>query len=273
MRRRQVIIVDAVLHHQLPVGGDVVFLHASDDLHLPGRRLVDHEVDVVLGAGEIVGERLHVLVEAHEPEAAILFESGRLLEPVRDLVKRFGIGVVAGHARERAVDVVAPAMIDAHEAPRIAHALGAHDRTAVAAGVEQAVIGAIAVAGEDDRPASDFTRDEVTRLLQFRCVADIDPAAPENVRHFLTQDVVGDQHLTVEQEGLSLAIVDDVGACGHFGRGSRLAAPRRLTHRVYTGPKPGQFGRARPVAVGSPDPPLHFSSVSLKHARPLSRRA
>ena len=49
MGRGQVIVVDAVLHHQLPVGGDVVFLHAGDDLHLARRRLVDDEVDVVLG--------------------------------------------------------------------------------------------------------------------------------------------------------------------------------------------------------------------------------
>ncbi len=95
MRRRQVIVVDAVLDHQLPVGGDVVFLHAGDDLHLPGRRLVDDEIDVVLGAGEIVGERLRVRVEVHEPEAAIL------LEPRRPLAARRTTCRSSPHRRRR----------------------------------------------------------------------------------------------------------------------------------------------------------------------------
>jgi hypothetical protein len=54
MRGDEVIIVDAVLDQQLPVRLDVVFLRAGDDLHAAGRRLIDHEIDVILGAREIV---------------------------------------------------------------------------------------------------------------------------------------------------------------------------------------------------------------------------
>ena len=224
MRGRQVIVVDRVLDHQLPVGRDVVFLHAGDDLHLPGRRLVDHEVDVVLGAGEIVDERRRVLVEVHEPEAAILLEPRRTPQPEFLLVEALGIGVVAGHARERAVIGVGPAVIDAHEAPRIALALGADDGAAVPAGVEQAVVDVLGVAHEDHRPAGDLAGDEIARLLQLGGVADIDPAAAEDVGHLLAQDVLRDQHLAVQQEGFLFAIVDDVGS----GHGFRTLASRSL---------------------------------------------
>ena len=64
MGRGQMIIIDAVLDHELPVGGNVVFLHAGNDLHPSGRRLVDDEVDVVLRRPEIIVEGNGVLVEA-----------------------------------------------------------------------------------------------------------------------------------------------------------------------------------------------------------------
>src|SRR4029077_8831113 len=54
--RDQVVVVDAVLDQQLPVRLDVVLLHAGDDLHAAGRRLVDDEIDVILGAGQIGDE-------------------------------------------------------------------------------------------------------------------------------------------------------------------------------------------------------------------------
>ena len=180
MGRRQVIVVDAVLDHQLPVGGDVVFLHAGDDLHLPGRRLVDHQVDIVLGAGEIVDERIGVLVEAHEPEAAILLEPRRPPQPERDLVERLGIGVAARHAAPAGRHCRRSSRDRCTEAAPVALALGADDGAAVAAGVEQAVDLALLVAAEDHRPAGDLARAEIAGLLQLGGMADIDPAAAED---------------------------------------------------------------------------------------------
>ena len=180
MRCRQVIVVDGVLDHQLPVGRDVVFLHAGDDLHLAGRRLVDDEVDVVLGAGEIVVQRRRVGIEVHEPEAAIVLEARRAAQAELRLVEVLRIGVVARHAVQRAVVAVGPAVIDALEAPRVALALGADERAAMAAGVEQAVDLALPVAAEDHRPAGDPAGTEVAGLLQLGGVADIDPAAAED---------------------------------------------------------------------------------------------
>ena len=100
---------------------------------------------------------------------------------------------------------------------RIALALGAHDSAAMAAGVEQAVHLAGLIAAEDHRPAGDPARAEVAGIFQLGGVADINPAAAEDRRHLLAQNVVGDEHFAVEQESLSLAVVDDVGACRHIG--------------------------------------------------------
>ena len=107
-------------------------------------------------------------------------------------------------------------MIDALEAAPIAFALGADDGAAVPAGVEQAVELARLVAAEDHRPAGDPARAEIARLFQLGGMADIDPAAAEDLRHLLAQDVLRDQDLAIEQEGLFLAVIDDVGAHGHF---------------------------------------------------------
>src|SRR5262249_49075756 len=155
------------------------------------------EIDVFPGTAEIVSERRRVLIEAHEVEAAVLFEARRPLEAVSNLVETFGIGIVTRHARERAVIAVGPAMIDAHEAAGVALALGAHDRAAMPAGVEQAVKLALLVAHEDHRPAGDLAGAEVARFLELRGMPDIDPAAPEDLRHFPLQYILGDQHLAV----------------------------------------------------------------------------
>ena len=53
MRGDEVIVVDAVLDQQLPVRLDVVFLHAGDDFHFAGRRLIDDEIDIILGTRQI----------------------------------------------------------------------------------------------------------------------------------------------------------------------------------------------------------------------------
>src|SRR5262249_3027083 len=151
-------------------------LNACDDLHAAGRRLINDEVDIILRLAEIGLERFGVLVEAHEPEAAILLEAGRSSQPMVGLVEGLGIGILSGHPDELAVAAVGPAVIDAHEAARVTLPLGADDRTAMTAGVEQAVNPPLLVPAEDHRPAGDLARSEVARRLQFGGMPDIDPA-------------------------------------------------------------------------------------------------
>ena len=107
-------------------------------------------------------------------------------------------------------------MIDALEAAPVALALGAHDGAAVPAGVEQAMELAGLIAAEDHRPAGDLARTEIAWLLQLGGMADINPAAAEDLRHLPAQHVFRHQDLAVEQKGLFLAVVDDIGAGGHL---------------------------------------------------------
>src|SRR4029450_12549197 len=128
------------------------------------------------------------------------------------------------------VVAVGPAVIDALETAPVALALGADDGAAVAAGVEQAMERTGLIAAEDHRPAGDLARAEIAGLSQLGGMADIDPAAAEDLRRLLAQHLLRDQNLAIEQEGLLLAVVDDIG-----------------THRHLLSPL--GFGRSRPAAV------------------------
>ena len=74
MRGDQVVVVDRVLDQELPVRLDVVFLRAGDDLHAAGRRLIDDEVDVILGASEIRVQVDCVRIEIGEIEILVVLE-------------------------------------------------------------------------------------------------------------------------------------------------------------------------------------------------------
>jgi hypothetical protein len=72
------------------------------------------------------------------------------------------------------------------------------------------------IAAEDHRPAGDLARAEIAGLPQLGGMADIDPAAAEDLRHFPAQNILRDQDLAVEQEGLLLAVIDDIGTHRHL---------------------------------------------------------
>ena len=121
----------------------------------------------------------------------------------REMAQIFGrCWIYVGHSSELKAPVIAvgPAVIDALEAAPVALALGADYRAAVAAGVEQAMERAALVAAEDDRPARHLAGAEIAGLLELGGMADIDPAAGEDLRHLLAQDVFRHQDLAVEQE-------------------------------------------------------------------------
>ena len=80
MRGLRVVAVDAVLHQQLPVGGEAVLVGAADDLDRTAAA-VDDEIDVVLGVGEIGGQVVDVGVEAGEHEAPVGLHALHPFEP------------------------------------------------------------------------------------------------------------------------------------------------------------------------------------------------
>src|SRR5687767_334663 len=180
MHTDQVIVVEAVLCQQLPVCTDVVVLQALYHLHLPGRRLVDDDVDIFLCAGKVVLERHRVGVEIEEYETAVRRYARRLLQGEVALVEARRIGVLSGHAVELAVPVIAPPVVEAGMALRIALGLAADDAAAVAARIEEDTDPALAIAAEYDRSVAYDARPEVARRTHLRFVPDVNPADIED---------------------------------------------------------------------------------------------
>ena len=105
--------------------------------------------------------------------------------------------------------MIGPAVIHAVELPGIALALAADQGAAVAAAIDQRAHGAFAVAAEDDRPPRHRAGLEVAGIFDLRGVADIDPAAVENGALFALENVVGDEHLAIDEERLRFRVLDD----------------------------------------------------------------
>ena len=94
-----VVAVDAVLHQQLPVRGEAVLVGAPGHLDIAAAP-VDHQVDVVLGAGEIGGQVDDLGIEAGEDEAAVGLDTRYPLEPQLVEVQPARVGVAVRHALE-----------------------------------------------------------------------------------------------------------------------------------------------------------------------------
>ena len=74
--RCRVVAVEAVFSQQFPVGGETVFLSPANDFHTV-LTLVDQDVDIVRGIGQIGLERDRLSVEIDEIEAAIAVQPRR----------------------------------------------------------------------------------------------------------------------------------------------------------------------------------------------------
>ena len=202
------IIVDAILNQQFPVRPDIVFLRAGDDLHLAGRRLVDNEIDVLLGLAQIAVEIDRVGVEIGKIEVAVLLEPRDGDQAHFLLIERGAIGIGARHRFQPAIRMIGPAVIHAVELPSVAFALAAHQRAAMPAAIDERMDLALAVAAEDDRPPGHRARLEVAGILELRAVPDINPAAVQDAALLPLQHILGDEHLAIDEEGLLVGIFD-----------------------------------------------------------------
>src|SRR5258708_4415178 len=211
------VVVEAVLDQQVPVGANRVFLRAADDLHLSARRLVDHEVEVLLRAGEVVRERYGIWIERDEHEAAVRGHMRRLRESQLGTIEAGGIARFAGHAVELTVAIVAPAVIEALVAARIARALAAHRGAPVPAHVQEHADLRGAVAAQDDGPPAHRARHEIARRRDLALVAGVDPAHVEDAPHLAFQHRGIDHRCAMHAEVEPVGIVVDVRAVAHGG--------------------------------------------------------
>ena len=201
--------VDAVLGQKLPVGVDDVLLAAAHDLHL-GFALVGDQVDIFLGARQVVAERHGIAVEIDEPEIAVAFEPRHLHEVgAAAAVVLLAVVALLEARGKAAVHVERPAVIEAAERQRIALLFAHHHRAAVRAGVEEGVHGPAAIAVEDELAAADGAGDEVAVVADLRAMAEIEPAPVEDLPPLLLEHLFVGKGAPGDAEQVPLAILDD----------------------------------------------------------------
>src|SRR5262249_27159741 len=123
-------------------------------------------------------------------------------------VERRAIGLLAGQAGERPGAAVAPGVVEAAHAPGIALGHPADQRPAMAARVVEDALDAVVAVPEHQRPVSDVAGTEVTRLGDFRLVADIEPAAIEDRAHLIAEHGLIPQRIAVDAERPGRDILD-----------------------------------------------------------------
>ena len=190
MGGRVVAEIVVVLGRDLPVGVERVAHNATGALDLAGGGAVDEVVDGGAGRAQIGHEVGAARGEAREDEAAIGGDAGHAGELERGAAEivALGPGLPVGHAQERAVVAVGPAVIGAAEGAGVAALLLADHGAAVAAAVDEDVDGALGVAGGDNGEAGHAGGREVPGVAQLALMGDVEPGAAEDALHFQFED-------------------------------------------------------------------------------------
>src|SRR4029453_18203848 len=227
-----------VLGRELPVTGDEPLVDPADRLRaaLTAIPRVEEEVEVELVAADVLGERRSRGVPGGPDRTLVVLHPRDLDEPPAAPVELGAVGVLReGHADQRAVGRVAPAVIRALELHRVALVVAAHLHAPVPAGIQKHANPSGAVAAEDDRLLAHARREKVARLRNLALVADEEPGAREHALLLLTIDLIAHEDLAADDAALD---VDQV-----------LQGPRlRAGHARL----PPRLGRAppRPPMVG-----------------------
>lgn len=151
VERQPVIAVGAVLDEQLPVRFDRVVLPARDHGH-PLRGLVCDKIEVLGGAREIGLQVDNVGVEAHEPEAGVLFEPRRRNQGQVVAVERWAICGLIRQCHQRAGVVERPSVVIALEERAVPLPVFAQRGPAMRAGVHERSNYSVIATDVDDRP-------------------------------------------------------------------------------------------------------------------------
>ena len=164
--RETVVAVDAVLHQQLPVGLGGVAVGALKNRH-PLFGLVNHKVDELRGAGEVLMQGLHVRVERDKVEATVAVELRR--PPQRPLVpvEAWAVAAFVRQGDQLAMGVKGPCVVEAREALGVAFLAAAQRRSSVRARVVENIHSAVGVAEEDERAARAHAALVVARLVDL----------------------------------------------------------------------------------------------------------
>jgi hypothetical protein len=164
----------------------------------------------------MLGEGWAFLPEAGEDEAPIARYPRCWPESVRALVEG-GIAARVGHAEQRTVEVVGPAVIRTGERSGVTAFEGAHHRTPVRAPVDEDGDAAVLTAHHDDGLGAEKTGDEVARARDFAVVTDEDPSSMEDPLHLVGEDTWIGIEGRVDAVVLHQPLVIDDGRRGRRG--------------------------------------------------------
>src|SRR5262249_24566752 len=149
-------------------------------------------------------------IERDEAEARVVAEARHRRE-VADagLAMPGGIALLAGLALQPAVAAAHPAVVEALEHPGVAALLAAHGRAAVRPGVEERVQLALPGGCEQDVAPRDRPGDEVARLRELGLVAQVEPAAVEELLVFALHHAAVDEGVARNLEDPALGVGAD----------------------------------------------------------------
>lgn len=236
VHRTDVIAVGAVLGGELPVAFVDIAGRAAQHLEA-FRRLVDDHVDDLRRLAQVLGQRPDIGVEAAEQEATVGLEARHPGQVVRALaveaLRVAGLGRVLDLEQLAGV-VEGPAVERTGIAAAIAALVPAEHRATVAAGVDEGVELAVAVARDDDRLAADLGGQVVVDSGNLAFVGEIDPVALEDVLHLQFEQAWIGEHLPLAAVDAALGVFLEqrtqvIATQGH-GRGLRCycSGPVRL---------------------------------------------
>jgi len=128
-------------------------------------------------------------------------------------------------------------MIEAAERQRIAFLLAHHHGATMWAGVEEGADGAAAIAIEDELAAAHGTRDEVAGVADLRAVAEIEPAAVEDLPALLLEDLLVGEGAAGDAEQMPLrsstTMSELVRGNPGFGTVMSIASSIPTIRRIY----------------------------------------
>jgi len=270
MHGRDVVAVRAIFRLQLPVAFKGIGGGATQHFQ-PVRRLIDDHVDDLAGFAEEFLEWRHVVVQAAEQKTLVVGEARDFFQVVRAfLVEAFRIARVLRilHLQQLAAVVEGPAVERAGIGGLVAPLVAAQLRAAMAAGVDEGIQFAQAVARDEDGLAANVRGVVVIVVGDLAFMRQVDPVAFEDVLHLeFEQGFIGEgaavqamvaRGLVLDQQGIEIGCLaggwpvwvdGDHGVtsrrlrgCVRFARSVRLRFPD-------TG---GSRSRSRQTAVAGP---------------------
>ncbi len=206
VERPHVVAVQTVKRKHFPVCPDAILLRARN--HAPTLlRLVENEIDVILGVAEISDKVLDSRMKAYEIKPAIVVDSRRRDKPHRLLAKTRAVTRLIRHTDQIAMVVERPRVIEALEKLGVALVEAADIGAPVGAAIVKHPHAPVAAAHPKERLAGHRSTAEVARVGNLGVVTDIEPAALENVGLLQRRDFRRTKYRSVHPEDAARAIL------------------------------------------------------------------